>query len=280
MNTYLLTWNPNIAGTVGLEWLEGVVEALGHRKLKKDQWSSGNNRSIEIEDRVFLLRQGNDCPGIIGSGYIIEGWSIGDHWDEQKKARGHKANYIRVKWDTMVLPQSVLPRSKLLRGILPESLVNAQSSGRNVDTLIANRLKTRWFDHLKSIGSDFFNTPSPVGAAQVIDDSFDDLPGVDNSSFGSDGAPSVKKTFSGVKRDPRVRREVIKRSNRVCERSGCGAQRNYLGFIDVHHILGAVKSDRVWNCVALCPNCHREAHYAPDRKKINKQLLRFAAQFK
>jgi 5-methylcytosine-specific restriction protein A len=32
--------------------------------------------------------------------------------------------------------------------------------------------------------------------------------------------------------------------------------------------------------VALCPNCHRESHYAPNRKKINRELLRFAAQFR
>ena len=43
--------------------------------------------------------------------------------------------------------------------------------------------------------------------------------------------------------------------------------------------LGIDVSDRVWTCVALCPNCHREAHFSPDRDAINAQLRDFAAQF-
>jgi 5-methylcytosine-specific restriction protein A len=28
--------------------------------------------------------------------------------------------------------------------------------------------------------------------------------------------------------------------------------------------------------VALCPNCHREAHFAPNRAAINRELLKLA----
>jgi 5-methylcytosine-specific restriction protein A len=49
---------------------------------------------------------------------------------------------------------------------------------------------------------------------------------------------------------------------------------------DVHHILGADKSDRIYNCVALCPNCHREVHFAPDHDEVNGKLLDFAMKFK
>ena len=116
-------------------------------------------------------------------------------------------------------------------------------------------------------------------AVAVGEDSFDDLPGLDEHLIGSDGAPRVKRTVSGVRRDPRVRRLVLRRSQGVCESPGCGAVRDYSGFFDVHHILGVEKSDRVWNCVALCPNCHREAHFAPDRERLNQRLLEFAAHF-
>lgn len=121
-------------------------------------------------------------------------------------------------------------------------------------------------------------TASP--SASIVDDTFDDMPAVDYSNFGSDGAPRLISEKSNVKRDPRVRREVIKRAKKGCERESCADERRYPGFLDVHHILGVEKSDRVWNCVALCPNCHREAHFGPDRERINAELLEFAAQFK
>lgn len=111
------------------------------------------------------------------------------------------------------------------------------------------------------------------------DDTLDDMPTVDYSMYGSDNAPQTKAPKSGVKRDPRVRREVIKRATDGCERKGCNDTRTYLGFLDVHHILGVGTSDRVWNCVALCPNCHRDAHFSADRERINTQLAVYAKQF-
>lgn len=85
---------------------------------------------------------------------------------------------------------------------------------------------------------------------------------------------------SEVKRDPRVRADVVKRADGKCERSTCEAIARYKGFLDVHHILGVRNSDRVWNCVALCPSCHRDAHFAPERDVINDTLLDFASRFR
>lgn len=116
-------------------------------------------------------------------------------------------------------------------------------------------------------------------ASGSLDDTFDDCPGIDYSTIGSDGAPRRPVIRSEVKRDSRVRRAVLDRTQ-GCERKGCGAHRDYSGFLDVHHILGVEKSDRAWNCVALCPNCHRETHFAPDADDLNAQLLEYAKQFK
>jgi 5-methylcytosine-specific restriction protein A len=111
------------------------------------------------------------------------------------------------------------------------------------------------------------------------DDSLDDLPEVDYSLYGSDRPQRSKTQTSGVKRDPRVRRAVIKRATDGCEREGCQDTRTYAGFLDVHHILGVGTSDRVWNCVALCPNCHREAHYSADADQVNASLYVYSKQF-
>lgn len=112
-----------------------------------------------------------------------------------------------------------------------------------------------------------------------IDDSFDDCV-VDYEQLGADGAPKVLRVCSMVKRDRRVRAAVLSRAEGKCERLGCEEWRVWPGFLDVHHILGADKSDRVWNCVALCPSCHREAHFAPDRDALNAELLRYASGYR
>jgi 5-methylcytosine-specific restriction enzyme A len=117
-------------------------------------------------------------------------------------------------------------------------------------------------------------------AARPFDDSMDDLPGLDYALLGSDGARRIQRMTSGVKRDPKVRSAVLARSEGACERAGCGIAKGYSGFLDVHHILGVGRSDRPWNCVALCPNCHREAHAAPAQMQINAALLKFASRFR
>jgi len=117
-----------------------------------------------------------------------------------------------------------------------------------------------------------------AAATPVTDDSIDHLPGVDYGELGGDGKTPVKRVVSGVKRDPKIRKIVLKLSGGKCER--CADHRDYPAFLDVHHILGAGTSDRVYNCVALCPNCHREAHASPDRDAINSTLLAVAEQHK
>jgi 5-methylcytosine-specific restriction protein A len=126
---------------------------------------------------------------------------------------------------------------------------------------------------------DLVKLPDINASAAGSDDTFDDCV-VDHEQLGADGAPRVPVVRSLVKRDRRVRSEVLSRAQGACERSSCKQARPWAGFLDVHHILGAEKSDRVWNCVALCPSCHREAHFAPDHDAINVELLEYASAFR
>jgi 5-methylcytosine-specific restriction protein A len=112
----------------------------------------------------------------------------------------------------------------------------------------------------------------------TIDDTYNDLPGIDIELIGADGGKKLRVQRSYVRRDPKVRAAVRRRAQGVCERAGCGAHRDYPGFLDVHHILGVAKSDRVFNCVALCPNCHRDAHFGPNSVAINDALLAIAKE--
>lgn len=120
---------------------------------------------------------------------------------------------------------------------------------------------------------DIAKRPVSTDLIGVIDDTLSDVAGLDLSLLGRDEALSYQAMISRVARDPSVRKAVIDRCNGRCERPGCGASRSYSGFLDVHHILGVDISDRVGNCVALCPNCHRDAHFSADRQKLNDSLL-------
>lgn len=111
-----------------------------------------------------------------------------------------------------------------------------------------------------------------------MDDTYADIGGLDFSLLGSDGSQRSEGRRSFVARHPRVRRAVFERANGKCER--CEESRSYTAFLDVHHILGAEASDRVWTCVAICPNCHRDTHFSPQSKEINAALLDWADQFR
>jgi 5-methylcytosine-specific restriction protein A len=118
----------------------------------------------------------------------------------------------------------------------------------------------------------------PISGVSHVDDTYDDCPVGGSWDIGSDGAERCPVMRSEVKRDQQVRRAVLARTA-VCERAGCGQAQRYRGFLDVHHILGAERGDRVWNCVALCPNCHRDTHYSAEAQKLNLELLEYAKQF-
>jgi len=107
-------------------------------------------------------------------------------------------------------------------------------------------------------------------------DTFNDL--YDPELLGRDQASKYFQIVSSVARDPKVRKAVLEDSNRTCERPDCGATRKFPGFIDVHHIFGVLNSDQPWTCVALCPNCHREAHFSPDSVALNQELLAIAGK--
>ena len=94
--------------------------------------------------------------------------------------------------------------------------------------------------------------------------------------LGRDGAEAVQRLASSYPRNPAVRQAVLIRAAGRCERPGCGASRPWVGFLDVHHVLGIAESDRLRNCVVLCPNCHREAHFSPSKDALNAELLSFA----
>jgi len=85
-------------------------------------------------------------------------------------------------------------------------------------------------------------------------------------------------TSVGFKRNPYIIIEVLERANGFCEL--CKMEAPFLRikddtpFLEVHHIqpLAEGGKDTVKNTVALCPNCHREAHFGINKEKLKEKL--------
>ncbi|MDV1267678.1 HNH endonuclease [Citrobacter freundii] len=84
-------------------------------------------------------------------------------------------------------------------------------------------------------------------------------------------------TKRDFKRNPYVVAEVLLRANgkcQSCKRDAPFLKEDGTPFLEVHHIewLSKGGEDSVENAIALCPNCHREAHYgALELVVVNKQ---------
>lgn len=94
------------------------------------------------------------------------------------------------------------------------------------------------------------------------------------------GNRSPAATSSAVtqyQRDASVKAWVLQQANGRCEYCLQPAPFNNsdgLPFLEVHHVrqLADNGSDTVTNAVALCPNCHREAHYGQNSRALVSKL--------
>lgn len=85
-------------------------------------------------------------------------------------------------------------------------------------------------------------------------------------------------------RDPAIKEFAKLRSKCRCEMPDCDSEGfekpNGDLYIEVHHIvpLAAEGGDIISNVAALCPNCHKKAHYSTMTKQIRKALLASIAE--
>lgn len=131
MNTYMLTWNPQTSPGDVTD-LERESGSLAVGQTVKRHWRVGNNKSIQVADRVFLLRQGAKNPGMIGSGRVTRG------------SYHHKGRWwVDFEWD-ILNPDRELPKAELLKGILPSTLLKVACSGAQILPEFTSRLEKRW----------------------------------------------------------------------------------------------------------------------------------------
>jgi 5-methylcytosine-specific restriction enzyme A len=143
MTTYLLTWNPAKWPWPELPDCIQEFEATGHRL---ERWSCGRNRKIVEGDRVFLLRQGLEPRGIVGSGRVATDVFDDWHWDEAKRAAGQRTWCIEVDFDVLLNAERepILPRAQLNEGVLGQMYWDSQSSGILIPDEVAQQLERKW----------------------------------------------------------------------------------------------------------------------------------------
>lgn len=273
------------------------------------QWITAKTplgQPVKMKVRICWRPRGTGDAGRRGVAAQLRARLVNDNWDDTLKSIvDHEADngathFLVVHRDgatfthAALIPLSELPAIWRKQRDISASLIKRGKLGNRSKNHAQNGASpTIWLMDKRSPDAhavpdalwswpgvqDVVRYPIP-GHGTAMDDTFDDCPGLGLAEIGSDGAPKHMVMRSQVKRDPAVRRKVLERAAGGCERKGCSLKRDYLGFLDVHHILGVEKSDRVWNCVALCPNCHRDAHAAPDSDEINKDLLAFSSKFR
>lgn len=133
MATYMLTWNPK-ASPGDVTDLEQESKWLSTGQIVKRSWRVGNNKGIQVADRVFLLRQGSSSPGMIGSGRVTRG------------SYHHKGRWwVDFQWD-IIAPNKELSKVELLEDILPSTLLKVACSGAQILPKFASKLEKRWAD--------------------------------------------------------------------------------------------------------------------------------------
>lgn len=148
-NTYLLTWNPR-------KWrwtdLAKRIDEISKKEFCFTDWSCGNNKSIEIGDRLFLLRQGEEPRGIVGAGWAVSEPYREIHWREEKAQVGRTTMYLKVRWETLLNSEteSIFPREWLNEGALSKVNWNTQISGISIRNEAADTLAERWEAFLES----------------------------------------------------------------------------------------------------------------------------------
>lgn len=151
---FLLTWNPD-------NWNWGdfgqSVLATEGDGVVGEKWSTGGRTSgIRIGDVVFLLRQGKNGRGIVGSGRATDftGHSEPDddiiytdpHWD----GSGASANYVDVIWDRLVESDDRLPIEELEEDF-PEQHWTPMGSGTQIKSEVVDALEARWSSHIANV---------------------------------------------------------------------------------------------------------------------------------
>lgn len=251
MRTFLLTWNPR-------RWtwatLSKAAAAVSAGRPVVTRWSCGNRKDVAPGDRLFLLRQRLIPRGIIGSGWAVSRVWQGRHWDHQRAVEGDVANYVRLRFDTLLDPdlEDVLPVTSRRTGDLNRVNWRSQASGILIEPGAAKELEVLWTAH--------------TSRSAAFDDEVAFLEG------------EVRRRLTAHRRRERALRDLKIRAvlratggRLVCQVPGCGF--DFLavygepgrGYAQVHHLDPLSRASQpvrtsLSRLGVVCANCHAMIH--------------------
>lgn len=143
MNTYLLAYNPKRWRWSDLPEMSVAVKS-GETVL--DRWGTGTSRRLKKGDRFFLIQLGQDLKGIFASGYTETDSYQDLHWEEEKSLLGEMANYVRIRYDVLLNPETdpILPQEVLRHPPLSRMHWSIRMSGVQIPNEVADELELLW----------------------------------------------------------------------------------------------------------------------------------------
>ena len=151
MPTYLNNWNP-----ARDKWRTNAADSYQTQMGSpvRLRWSASGTKAILPGDRVFLGRQGTEPKdgtmrrGVIASGIAVSPFFEDKHWEDLTKS----TTYNIIDFDTILTPQSALPRNRLKDGSLAAVKWGIERGGVRLKDDAAAMLEQRWADYLDEIG--------------------------------------------------------------------------------------------------------------------------------
>lgn len=249
MNTFLLLWNPK-------KWtwstLEHDIEQVDLTGRCLQRWSCGNTKSIQVGDRIFLLKVGTEPKGIIAAGFATTSPFTERHWSGENK----NALYIDVDFEVLLNPdkEPILTVDILNIGNLTKQSWQPLASGTYVKSELVDELEAIWFDFLTT--QNIRNNPF-IPAEN------------DNQKTYSEGTPNLV-SVTKYERNPFARKKCLEHYGYSCVICDFNFENIYgqigINFIHVHHLTQVAtvgqtyEIDPIKDLRPVCPNCHSIIH--------------------
>lgn len=145
--TFLLTWNPR-----RWRWDDYAEEArrVSVGGTVRRQWSIGVRRDLPLGSRLFLLRQGEEPRGVIGSGHAVTPVAEAPHYAPDRAANGDMRLAVGFEFDRLldVAVSPPLPRGALEAEPFRQVNWSTQGGGIAIPHEVASALERAWADHL------------------------------------------------------------------------------------------------------------------------------------
>ena len=250
MSSFLLTWNPR---TWNWTELPALLRKSRAGKTVEVAWRC-RNKSARPGDTVFLLHQGKEPRGIMGSGTVLRG-PYQDKPDDPRRVDARLSELFDPHHE------GVLPLSALQNGVLRDIHWATQSSGIIIPEEAAAKLLAQWRRFLRSKGRLVSNSEA---AAKITS-----LNSTGTSSPLYEGAVKAV-VLNKYERRPKARALCIAHYGARCVVCDMNFEDRYgktmAGFIHVHHVtpISAIRKsyrvDPIRDLRPVCPNCHAVIH--------------------